>query len=154
NLTASLCDSVTERSNSQALLERLEQANLFLEPLDSTGLWYRYHALFAAAMQSEATRQLGADSMRALLERAGRWYEAHAMLSEAIDAAFAADNLIRAADLIEMVAARLLSLERPELHSPPEYYALQLWLRRLPEATLDQRPLLNMALAISMIFTL
>src|SRR5262249_588959 len=64
------------------------------------------------------------------------------------------DNLIRAADLIEMVAARLLSLERPELHSPPEYYALQLWLRRLPEATLDQRPLLNMALAISMIFTL
>src|SRR5262249_11828766 len=30
NLTASLCDSLTERSDSQALLERLEQANLFL----------------------------------------------------------------------------------------------------------------------------
>ncbi len=112
SLTASLCDSVTERDNSQALLELLEQANLFLEPLDASGLWYRYHALFATAMQGEARRRLGETAVRDLLERAGRWYEAHAMSSEAIEAAFATEDMQRAADLIETVAERNSALNR------------------------------------------
>src|SRR5262249_46142244 len=118
NLTASLCDSMTEDNNSQALLERLEQANLFLEPLDGSGLWYRYHALFAAAMQTEARRQLGDEAIRALLERAGRWYETHVMLNEAIDVGLTTNIMVHAADLIVMVVERLLSLERPEIHHP------------------------------------
>src|SRR5437764_9290167 len=50
-LTASLCDAVTCRSDSEMMLEQLEHANLFLIPLDDVGQWYRYHALFAEAMQ-------------------------------------------------------------------------------------------------------
>src|SRR5262249_18253581 len=109
---------------------------------------------FAAAMQTEARRQLGDEAIHALLECAGRWYETHAMLSEAIDVAFTTNNMLHAADLIEMIVERLLSLERPEMHGPPEFYTLQRWLTQLPQAMLDQRPLLNMALAITTIFTL
>src|SRR5262249_43973050 len=34
-------------SDSQALLEQLERANLFIVPLDDQRRWYRYHQLFA-----------------------------------------------------------------------------------------------------------
>ena len=36
-LTGSLCDAVTGRDDSSALLTQLERANLFLMPLDSAG---------------------------------------------------------------------------------------------------------------------
>jgi LuxR family maltose regulon positive regulatory protein len=38
---------VTEQRNSQAILEALEAANLFIVPLDDERRWYRYHHLFA-----------------------------------------------------------------------------------------------------------
>jgi LuxR family maltose regulon positive regulatory protein len=40
-----------EQSGSQNLLEYLEQANLFVAPLDAQRRWYRYHALFAEALR-------------------------------------------------------------------------------------------------------
>src|SRR5581483_10377471 len=58
-LTGSLCNAITGRNDGDALLEQLERANLFLLPLDESGQWYRYHALFAEAMQHEARLHLG-----------------------------------------------------------------------------------------------
>ena len=49
-LTASLCDAVTGRNDSQAVLEAVERAGLFLQPIEGDEQWYRYHALFAEAM--------------------------------------------------------------------------------------------------------
>ncbi|HEX3642462.1 MAG TPA: hypothetical protein VHV10_14315, partial [Ktedonobacteraceae bacterium] len=49
-LTAPLCDAVMEQHGSQQMLQRLEQANLFVVSLDSKRQWYRYHALFAQAL--------------------------------------------------------------------------------------------------------
>lgn len=152
-LTASLCNSVTGRRNSEALLELLEQANLFIEPLDGAGLWYRYHAMFATAMQAEARRRLGDTAVRDLLQRAGRWYEAHDRLPEAVEAALLAGDHARAASLIETVVAPQFSIERPNMHGPPEFHSLQGWLTQLPPATLETHPLLSLALAVAMLFT-
>jgi LuxR family maltose regulon positive regulatory protein len=46
-----LCDTVTGRPEGQAMLERLEHANLFVIPLDDERLWYRYHHLFAEVLR-------------------------------------------------------------------------------------------------------
>ena len=46
-LTGSLCDAITGRSDGQRILEMLEQAGLFIVPLDDERRWYRYHHLFA-----------------------------------------------------------------------------------------------------------
>src|SRR5215813_4072390 len=46
-LSGGLCDAVTGRTGSQALLEQVEQAGLFLVPLDEVRGWWRYHHLFA-----------------------------------------------------------------------------------------------------------
>ncbi|MCP4289032.1 MAG: hypothetical protein GY792_32195, partial [Gammaproteobacteria bacterium] len=50
-LTGPLCDAVTDGEGSQTILAQLEQANLFLVPLDDQRQWYRYHRLFADLLQ-------------------------------------------------------------------------------------------------------
>ena len=42
-LSGPLCDAVTDRTDSQAMLETIERANLFLVPLDEVRGWWRYH---------------------------------------------------------------------------------------------------------------
>lgn len=51
-LSGSLCDAVTERHDSKAMLETLEHGNLFVVPLDDIREWYRYHRLFADVLQA------------------------------------------------------------------------------------------------------
>jgi LuxR family maltose regulon positive regulatory protein len=40
-LSGSLCDALTGQTHSQALLEQVERANLFLVPLDAVRGWWR-----------------------------------------------------------------------------------------------------------------
>ena len=44
-LSVSLCNAVTGQTNSRAILNHLEKANLFLVALDNRREWYRYHRL-------------------------------------------------------------------------------------------------------------
>src|SRR5262249_56590177 len=46
-LSGELCDAVTGRPGSQALLEQAERAGLFLVPLDEVRGWWGYHHLVA-----------------------------------------------------------------------------------------------------------
>jgi LuxR family transcriptional regulator, maltose regulon positive regulatory protein len=51
-LSGPLCDAVTGREGSQALLEEAERAGLFLIPLDEVRSWWRYHHLFAGLLRA------------------------------------------------------------------------------------------------------
>jgi len=97
-LTAPLCDALrfgypktpgavrsTGTEDSQAILEHLERANLFLIPLDHQHQWYRYHRLFAGVLR--ATLNPGQKSI--LHQRATRWYEDQGHLRPAIHHALA-----------------------------------------------------------------
>jgi LuxR family maltose regulon positive regulatory protein len=72
-LNGDLCNAVTGRSDSRALLERLFSANLFLIPLDDEGQWYRYHHLFADLLR-DFYSTLQKDRMAELHQRAAHWY--------------------------------------------------------------------------------
>ncbi len=74
-LCASLCDDLTGRDDSQAMLEQLEAANLFLVSLDHRREWYRYHVLFSEALRMGLTVQ----EQIALHEKAASWFQAHEM---------------------------------------------------------------------------
>ena len=56
-LTGSLCDAVTQGTESQQVLEALEASNLFLVPLDEERCWYRYHHLFADLLRQRLQRE-------------------------------------------------------------------------------------------------
>lgn len=146
-LTGSLCDTVTGRDDSAFLLEQIERANLFLLPLDESGTWYRYHALFAEAMQHEARRRLGEARLLATQSRASRWYEQHDLLSDAVEAALRACELQRAAALMTSIVESQPLLHHQELHT------FLRWLRQFPEEILRESPTLSATYAMALLFT-
>lgn len=103
--------TATQVQQSQAFLEYLEQANLFIIPLDEERGWYRYHRLFADLLRKRL-QQLQPDRVQLLHGRAGAWFEQNNFVDDAIHHAFCAKDLQRAADLIEQHAE--VALKRSE----------------------------------------
>jgi LuxR family maltose regulon positive regulatory protein len=78
----------------------LEEANLFLIPLDHERRWYRYHHLFADFLR-QRLRETQPDIMPELFVRASGWFEAQGMLDEAFHHALVGDDVRRAARLLD-----------------------------------------------------
>lgn len=106
-LNADLCNMVTQRTDSQRVLERLLVTNLFLIPLDDQQHWYRYHHLFADLLRSlqHSYQQAQIDATHL---RASQWYANAGMINEAIQHALAASDYARIVELIERHAVELL----------------------------------------------
>src|SRR5581483_4440837 len=145
-LTGALCDMVTGRHDSDLLLEQIERANLFLEPLDGTGQWYRYHALFAEAMQLEAQRRLGKEAIQVCFRRASSWHEQHNRLPDAVEAALQAEDFARTTTLVERVVGSI------HVMGINEFYTLRRWLGQVPQSILQQHPALCFVYASTLFF--
>ena len=89
-MTGELCNALLGISHSQSLLERLERSQLFIQPLDSHGHWYRYHTLFLDFLRSVLRRD--AARIPELHERASRWFAEHQLYEEALHHAFLAND--------------------------------------------------------------
>jgi LuxR family maltose regulon positive regulatory protein len=70
--------SPTLRS-SEATLEMLERANLFIVPLDEERRWYRYHRLFADLLRQRLQRERP-DLVPELHQRASEWYKENGLI--------------------------------------------------------------------------
>ena len=132
HLTGSLCDALTGDANGQDILEALERANLFLVPLDNERRWYRYHQLFADLLQHQLRQKTDAGDINALHVRASEWYEAHGRELEAFQHAAAANDVAR--------AARLIEGEGLPLYFRGEATPVRQWFESLPEAEFKARP--------------
>jgi len=130
-LCGPLCDALTGESDGQATLERLEQANLFLIPLDEERHWYRYHHLFAEVLH-QRLRQAQLGLMEELHRRAFAWYAKEGLIDDALGHSLAAGELAPALALVEKHAWP--SLERGE------YFTIRAWLDRLSAAHLHSQP--------------
>jgi len=106
-MTGGLCDRLMERSDGQTMLRQLEEANLFLVPLDEECRWYRYHHLFAEVLRNQL-RQAYPNQLPELHRRAAEWFEQNGLVSEAIHHALAAGDQARAARLVEQNALPML----------------------------------------------
>ncbi len=122
-LSGSLCDAVTGQQESQKLLEYLERANLFIVPLDEERRLYRYQQLFADVLLHHL-RRTSPHREAELYRRASSWYGQHSFEALAVEHALAAQAFEQAANLIELVAHRMLG--RGELTT------LQRWIETLP----------------------
>ena len=82
-LSGPLCDAVTGRAGSQALLEQVERAGLFLVPLDEVRGWWRYHHLFADLLRARLQQEQPA-RVSELHRNAAAWYAEHGLADDAI----------------------------------------------------------------------
>ena len=123
-LSGPLCDAVTGRPGSQALLEEAERAGLFVVPLDEVRGWWRYHHLFAdllrARLQAEQPGRV-----RQLHRNAAAWYDEHGLADDTIRHAVAAGEMTWAARLIEQHFDELFYLRG-------EGVTVERWLSALP----------------------
>jgi LuxR family transcriptional regulator, maltose regulon positive regulatory protein len=137
-LSGPLCDAVCGRTDSEAMLEAIERANLFVVPLDEVRGWWRYHQLFADLLQARLHQQRP-DRVAALHRNAAGWYEGNGLADDAIGHALAAGDAAWAARMMEReVGAVLLRNERG---------TLQRWLAALPAELVGSRPRLLVAQA-------
>jgi len=139
-LSGPLCAAVTgddddddDDDDAKVNLQQLERSNLFLVPLDDRRAWYRYHHLFADVLRARLLDQ-HPDRLADLHRRASDWYSANGEPHDAIVHAFAANDMARAAELIEL-AAPLMQRARQES-------TLRGWLEDLPTGLYAERPVL------------
>jgi len=120
-MCASLCDELTERTDSKNILIRLEQTNLFLIPLDEERQWYRYHHLFADFLRTEIEKE----QKSSLHQKASQWFEVNGYKNEAIEHSLAAGDIKNSVRQIkEQTNYSLIN---------GELYTLIGWLDSLPE---------------------
>ena len=139
-MNAPLCDALLQQNNSRAILKQLEEANLFLIPLDDERRWYRYHPLFAEMLRGTLSQE-SASLVPELHRRASQWYARYGMLPEAVSQAFMAGEAAYVAQLIEENA--LMAVMIFNEHLP----ALVGWMNALPEALQRSRPWLALGRA-------
>jgi LuxR family maltose regulon positive regulatory protein len=136
-LCGPLCDAVLDSpsASGQKTLEYLEHANLFIVPLDNERRWYRYHHLFADVLRMHL-KVKQPDQVSALHRRASEWYEQNGLPSDAIRHALAAEDFVRAADLIELAV--------PEMRRNRQGATVTElgWLKALPDELVHFRPVL------------
>ncbi|MCP4540025.1 MAG: tetratricopeptide repeat protein [Chloroflexi bacterium] len=143
-LTGSLCSAVSGQDDGQTMLESLEQANLFIIPLDDERRWYRYHHLFADLLRARL-EQAYPDLLPELHRRASAWYEENRSIAEAVNHTLAAQDFERATDLISQIAWTMLM--RGEMTT------LLGWLDALPDEMMSTWPWLSIYRAWSLVLS-
>jgi LuxR family maltose regulon positive regulatory protein len=144
-LSGPLCDAVTGNTGGQEMLERLEEANLFLLPLDQDRHWYRYHHLFAEFLRLQLEQTEGAERIAGLQRRASAWYEGHGLVEAAVRHTLRARDYEHAVGLIEGAAV--------DMFVRSELVTLCEWLAALPDDAIAARPRLSMLYAWALVAT-
>ena len=139
-LSGELCDAVTGRPGSQARLEQVERAGLFLVPLDEVRGWWRYHQLFADLLRARLWQQ-APDRAAELHRNAAAWCAERGLPDDAIRHAVAAGDPAWAARLIEQHFDAVHSLRG-------EAATVRRWLAPLPADLVRSRPRLLLAQAV------
>ncbi len=132
HLETELCDRLTGRDDSHALLGRLAERGLFTVPVGRHA--WRYHTLLRACLRRRAEQEFSPGQQRRLRRRAaGLLAGAGEVEAAALELARAGDSR-GAATLLARSARRLPGSRRPE--------TLALALEALPEAQLRDEPAL------------
>jgi LuxR family transcriptional regulator, maltose regulon positive regulatory protein len=143
-MCASLCKEVTSSHDSQEVLEGLEHANLFVDPLDEVRGWYRYHQLFADVL-NQRLRHEQPGRVPELHRRASTWYERHGLFSDAVQHAIRGRDLDRAVRLIESAGMSLVLDQQVQ--------TVLTWLDQLPAKLARERPVLSTIRALGYVFS-
>ena len=149
-LCGPLCDALllSAAPSGQETLEYLQQANLFLLPLDNERHWYRYHHLFADLLRRRLEQHASLASGERLADLHGRasiWYEENGLDIEAFQHAAAANDVQRAAHLLEGAGM--------PLHYRGAMLPVINWLASLPPRALDANPSLWVTYATALTLT-
>ncbi|MCK8669644.1 protein kinase [Rhodococcus sp. HM1] len=140
----SLASALSGHERGQAMLEEIEERDLFLHRVDQEGRWFQFQPLFAEFLRQRLERD-HPEQLLQLHRSASQWCEKHDMLIEAVDHALATGDDERAVDLVERNGRRLLENGRGSV--------LLGLVEKLPMAEVTRRPRLQLAIAWANVVT-
>jgi LuxR family maltose regulon positive regulatory protein len=138
-MTGSLCDTLTGNDDGQAMLEALERANLFVQPMAEDRRWYRYHPLFAEMLRLRL-QHAEPERVPMLHRKAAIWYAEHDLIDDAMYHALHEGDAAWTAALIERYVEETLRRGEGE--------TLRRWLAAVPMELVRARPRLMLAQAL------
>jgi len=131
-MTADLCNAVTGANEAISILSQLEQANLFLVPLDEERCWFRFHHLFADLLNNILKQRKSPDQFWELHHRASKWHQNNGTIEEAMFHAIAGKDFELATVMIEEnIAGMFMRSEVPILLG---------WIEKLPKEIVYNHP--------------
>ncbi|QCB95709.1 LuxR family transcriptional regulator [Arthrobacter sp. PAMC25564] len=106
-LCAGLASALSGVELGQAMLEKIQAQDLFLQPLDEDGTWYRYHHLFEDYLRRRLERDYPGRTQELNLI-AARWYAENGFPSDGVDHALAAGDVELGVEIVESRAMWLV----------------------------------------------
>ena len=136
----SLANALTGGDRGQALIEDIEERDLFLRRVDEDGRWFRYYRLYADFLRQRLERDQP-QRIPVLHRAAAGWFAEHEMVSDAVTHALAAGADEWAAELVENAGIALL-----EQGQMARLLALT---EELPTGAAATRPRLQLVIALA-----
>jgi LuxR family maltose regulon positive regulatory protein len=144
-MCAPLCDALPDATpHSDAILKRLEQANLFVVALDDQGNWFRFHHLFRDFLQTRLNKTRP-ERINRLHRSACEWLAAHAYLREAASHAFQTRDWEYAAAFVEQHSFELI------VHS--DISTIYEWCAVFPEEVMQRHPMLSLQQCLALAYS-
>jgi LuxR family transcriptional regulator, maltose regulon positive regulatory protein len=143
-LCASLCESVTGRTDSQMVLQEIESAGLFLMPLDNRREWFRYHSIFAEVLE-EQLHKLPLGEVNELHRSAARWYLDNDLVDRAFDHAVAGNDIELVSHIVDSHVITKLECG--------EFKEIARWIETIPNAWYEKHPILELSQIAYSVFT-
>ncbi|WP_419886530.1 LuxR C-terminal-related transcriptional regulator [Paenibacillus sp. B-A-8] len=101
SFSPSLAAAVMDQSGAEKQLHEVEEARLFIVPLDDTRSWFRYHHLFAEMLKTRLSKKMSSAEIVNLHRRAAIWYDQEGLALEAIQHAFEAKDYVLSASCMD-----------------------------------------------------
>lgn len=130
----SLCEAVTGQMNGQEQLEKLDQLNLFVIPLDEHRNWYRYHQLLSDFLQPLLFRT-DPDKWMQVHIRAANWMENYGFDEKAVEHYLEGKQF---ADAVRLIEKNLHALVQTKS------IVLMKWISVLPENSFAEKPMIEL----------
>jgi LuxR family transcriptional regulator, maltose regulon positive regulatory protein len=138
--SAPLCDAMLERKDSLEMLNRIQQANLFIVSLDEYRRWFSYHRLFADTLQ-KYLRDAHPEMIPDLHRRACAWLRENGFPDKAVTHALAFGDLEQAARIIDACAIQaVIAFDLVQLAQ---------WLSRFSDELISKQPRLAIYYALA-----
>ncbi len=138
--SSGLCDCLFELNNSQKLIEQLVDNNLFIESIDNQGQWFRYHPLFARALNQQMRKKRPADIIP-IHQKALTWFIENGYPEKAVIHALQSGHQEQAAEIIDSLA----------LQAAIDFDLIKLvhWINAIPDNLIALRPRLGVYNALA-----
>ncbi|WML36694.1 LuxR C-terminal-related transcriptional regulator [Clostridium sp. OS1-26] len=130
-LTADLCNAVNCQKNSQQILEKIYEENLFIEKLDCDGKSFRYYRLFKEFLINKVSG-LNKDKIYEASSKAAEWYEGNGLINNAINQYVRVENFHQVEKLLEEECIKKILSN--------DYFYVMYWLENMPQDIIIKNP--------------